>query len=30
MTQKDRIYELMKKTNIESDKALLIKIIEMN
>ena len=29
MTQKDRIYELMKKTNIESDKALLIKIIEM-
>lgn len=29
MTQKERIYELMKKTNIESDKALLIKIIEM-
>lgn len=29
MTQKDRIYELMKKTNIENDKALLIKIIEM-
>lgn len=29
MTQKDRIDELMKKTNIESDKSLLIKIIEM-